>query len=52
MDAYRSLVHLLNPEFRYMGDGDTLFPLDAPRDIHTLAIHNIKLSRERQEISS
>ena len=47
--AYTPLVQFLNPKIRYMGNFQSLLALDVFRDINPLAIHNIKLSRERQE---
>ena len=44
-----ALVQLLNPKIGYMGNEKSFLALDAPRDIYALTIHNIKLSRYRQE---
>ena len=44
-DVYTPPVQL-NQKIRYMGDTKSLLALDALRDMYTLAIHNIKLSRE------
>ena len=46
-DVYTPPEHL-NQKIRYMGDAKSLLALDALRDMYTLAIHNIKLSRETQ----
>ena len=45
---YMSLVQLLNPKVRYMGNEKSLLALDTLRDICT-GNHNIKLYRGRQE---
>ena len=47
-DAYILLVQLLNAKLRYKGNEKGLPALDALWDIYTWAIHNIKLSWERQ----
>ena len=46
--AYTSLVQLLNPRLRYVGNDKNLFATDAFWDIYALVTHNIKLSRGRQ----
>ena len=50
-DTYTPLMQLNNPKIRYIGDKQILLVLDVIRDMYMLAIHNIKLSRERQENS-
>ena len=48
-DSYKPLVQLPNPKLIEMGDDKSLFALDVLQDIYALLIHNIELSRERQE---
>ena len=48
-DAYTPWLQLLNPKLRNVSSGRDLLVLDAFRDIYVLVIHNIKLSKERQE---
>ena len=48
-DAYTPFVQFLNPKLRYIGSDKSLLTLDTLRDIFALAIHNIKLYRERQQ---
>ena len=41
-------VQLLNPKLKYIGNDKGLLALDAVKDVYTLVIHYIKLSRKRQ----
>ena len=41
-------MELLNPKCGYVDNDGSLLALDAVWDIYALAIHNIKLSRDRQ----
>ena len=43
------LAELLNLKVRYMGNEKSFLTVDALRDINILAIHNITLSRDRQD---
>ena len=43
------IMQLLNPKIRYMSDDKCSLALHDLRDIHALAIHIIKCSRDRQE---
>ena len=47
-DAYSLLVQLLNPEFWYISNDNSLLALDSLSDIYGMAVCNIKLSEERQ----
>ena len=46
--GHMSLVQLLNPQLRHVGNDKSLLALDALWDIYALAIDNIELSIERQ----
>lgn len=48
-DAYTPIAKLLNPKIRYVGNERGLLALDVLRGVYALAIHNLKLARERQE---
>ena len=48
-DAYMPSVQLEHPQIQYMDTNNSLLALDALRDSYVLAIHNIILSREREE---
>ena len=50
-DAYTPLNKLLNPKLRYAGNDRSLLALDVLRHSYALAVHNIKLAREKQEQS-
>ena len=45
-DVHTPLLQLLHLKVRYMGNEKSLLALDALKDIHALAVHNIKLPRK------
>ena len=48
-DVHTPIAQLLNLKLRYMANDKNFLALDVVWDIYALLVHNIRLSRQRQE---